>query len=44
MVTALEMKLFPVTEVYAGSLFFLIERAAEVLGAWREWAEDRPMR
>jgi FAD/FMN-containing dehydrogenase len=41
-VTALEMRLFPITEVYAGSLFFPIERSAEVLGAWRKWAEDQP--
>ena len=27
----------PVTEVYAGTLFFPLERAAEVLDAWREW-------
>jgi hypothetical protein len=36
-VTALEMRLYPVGELYAGSLFFPIQRAAEVLRAWREW-------
>jgi FAD/FMN-containing dehydrogenase len=41
-VTALEFRLYPVTEVYAGVLFFPIERAAEVLHAWREWTEEVP--
>src|SRR5580658_8451495 len=36
-VTALEMRLYPVRELYAGDLFFPIARAAEVLHAWREW-------
>jgi hypothetical protein len=36
-VTALEMRLYPVRELYAGDLFFPIARAAEVLRAWREW-------
>jgi hypothetical protein len=36
-VTALEMALFPVRELYAGVLFFPIERSSEVLHAWREW-------
>ncbi len=35
-VTALEMRLFPIGEVYAGSLWWPIERGAEVLHAWRE--------
>ncbi|MCW3038731.1 MAG: (R)-6-hydroxynicotine oxidase [Solirubrobacterales bacterium] len=33
-VTAIELRLFPVTEVYAGVLFFDASRAAEVLHAW----------
>src|SRR6476619_3002884 len=33
-VTALEFQLYPITEVYAGVLFFPIERGAEVLRAW----------
>src|SRR5262245_9891474 len=41
-VTALEIRLFAITEVYAGSLFFPIERAAEVLGTWREWVDSAP--
>ncbi|GAA1386573.1 FAD-binding oxidoreductase [Pseudonocardia kongjuensis] len=41
-VTALEFRLFPITEVQAGALFWPIERAAEVLHAWREWADEVP--
>jgi hypothetical protein len=36
-VTALEMRLYPVRELYAGALFFPIQRAKEVLYAWRAW-------
>ena len=42
MVTALEMTLYPVREVYAGTLFFPIQRAAEVLHAWRGWTATVP--
>ena len=41
-VTALEMRLYPVRELYAGDLFFPIRRAAEVLHAWREWTATVP--
>jgi hypothetical protein len=41
-VTALEMRLYPVRELYAGDLFFPIQRAAEVLRAWREWTATVP--
>ena len=41
-VTALEMRLYPVGELYAGSLFFPIARAAEVLHAWRAWTGTVP--
>ena len=41
-VTAIEIALYPVPEVYAGVLFFPAERAAEVLNAWRAWIEDTP--
>jgi FAD/FMN-containing dehydrogenase len=41
-VTAIEFNLFALTEVYAGHLFFPIERAAEVLRAWRDWTETVP--
>jgi FAD binding domain/Berberine and berberine like len=42
-VTALELELFPVARVYAGSLFWPIEQASRVLGAWREWIESVPV-
>jgi FAD/FMN-containing dehydrogenase len=41
-VTALEMRLYPVRELYAGALFFPIQRAAEVLRAWRAWTGTVP--
>jgi len=41
-VTAVEFALYPIPEVYAGVLFFPIERASEVLNAWRTWVEDVP--
>src|SRR6516164_7069981 len=41
-VTALEMTLYPVSELYAGALFFPIERASEVLHSWRLWTDTLP--
>src|SRR6516162_4966309 len=41
-VTALEMTLYPVSELYAGALFFPIDRAPEVLHAWRRWTDTVP--
>lgn len=41
-VTAIEVELFPISEVYGGCLFWPIERATEILGAWRAWIEDVP--
>src|SRR5215813_7390843 len=41
-VTALEMRLYPVRELYAGALFFPIQRSSEVLHAWREWTGTVP--
>jgi hypothetical protein len=41
-VTAIEFALYPIPEVYAGVLFFPLERSAEVLNAWREWVETVP--
>ena len=38
-VTAIEFELHPLTEAYAGMLFFPVERAPEVLRAWRDWSE-----
>ncbi len=41
-VTALEFRLFPIEQVYAGALFFPWERSAEVLHAWRDWIRTVP--
>ena len=41
-VTALEFELYPVTDLYAGVLFFPLERGAEVLRAWRRWVDYVP--
>jgi FAD/FMN-containing dehydrogenase len=41
-VTALEVQLYPIEQVYAGMLFFPIERAHEVLHTWRERTTTAP--
>jgi FAD/FMN-containing dehydrogenase len=41
-VTALELRLYPVTEIYAGTLFFPIDGAREVLAAWLELTDRAP--
>jgi hypothetical protein len=41
-VTAIELALFPVAEIYAGCMFWPIERAREILNAWRAWIEEVP--
>jgi FAD/FMN-containing dehydrogenase len=41
-VTALELELFPIPEIYAGALFWPIERATDILTAWRRWIETVP--
>ena len=41
-VTALEFDLYPVESFYAGSMFFPIERASEVLHAWHEFTRTAP--
>ncbi|MCC6831875.1 MAG: FAD-binding oxidoreductase [Thermoleophilia bacterium] len=41
-VTALELELYPLEEVYCGWLVFPWERSAEVLQAWREWTATVP--
>lgn len=41
-VTAIELELLPVPEVFAGALFFPWERAREVLHAWRAWTATVP--
>ena len=41
-VTAIEFNLFPYEHVYAGILWFPVERATEVLTAWRAWTDIVP--
>ena len=41
-VTAVELGLLPLESVHAGHLWFPVERAAEVLRAWRDWTETVP--
>jgi FAD/FMN-containing dehydrogenase len=41
-VTALEVELFPVTEVHTGQLTWPIEHAPEVLRTWARWTADLP--
>jgi FAD/FMN-containing dehydrogenase len=41
-VTSLQLRLFPVEEVLAGSLAFPPERLADLLHHYREWAADVP--
>jgi FAD binding domain/Berberine and berberine like len=41
-VTALEIELLDLRELYAGTLFFPFERAREILQAWREWTGSVP--
>jgi FAD/FMN-containing dehydrogenase len=39
-VTAIELRLFPITEVYAGLLWWPADQAAEVLQAWRQLTQS----
>jgi hypothetical protein len=41
-VTALEMELFPVPELYCGLLVWPWDRSADVMHAWREWLPGLP--
>ena len=41
-VTALELELYPVPELYAGMLAWPWEHTADVLHAWREWVPGLP--
>ncbi|WP_188194121.1 FAD-binding oxidoreductase [Nonomuraea sp. SYSU D8015] len=41
-VTALDIRLYPIQQLTAGVLFFPMERAAEVLDAWRGWLPGTP--
>lgn len=41
-VTALTFKLYPVSHVYGGALFFPLERADEILSAYSCWVDTVP--
>ena len=41
-VTAMEFRLYPYGEVYAGMFLYPFERAGEVLRAWRDWTQTAP--
>jgi FAD/FMN-containing dehydrogenase len=41
-VTAMEFELIPLREVYAGMLLWPLDRAEEVVHAWREWTATAP--
>ena len=41
-VTALEVQLYAISEIYAGVLFFPFERSSEVLHAWLDWTRTVP--
>ena len=41
-VTALEFELYPVSEVFAGALMWPVERARDVLRAYRDWTQHTP--
>src|SRR5919202_1882798 len=41
-VTAMDVRLHPVRRVYAGTAYFAVERAAETLAHYREWAASAP--
>ena len=40
--TELEFRLYPVDRLYAGMAMFDVDRAADVLAVYREWADDEP--
>jgi hypothetical protein len=42
LVTAIELALFPVQRLYAGVLFWPMQRGSEILHAWREWVDTVP--
>ena len=41
-VTSIDFRLYPISEVYAGWLIWPLERAPEVLTAWQRWTETVP--
>ncbi|MET7399354.1 FAD-binding oxidoreductase [Dactylosporangium sp. NPDC005572] len=41
-VTAIEFRLFPLTRLYGGGLYFPGAQASQILKAWRSWVETTP--
>lgn len=41
-VTGMEIRLYPVTDVYAGNLYYPAQMAKEVFQRFREWVSDAP--
>lgn len=41
-VTAMEFRLYPLVSVHAGAMFWPVDRAADVMHAWRDWTVDLP--
>ncbi len=41
-VTSIELALYEVGEIYAGAMFWPVERAGEVLRTWRTWVDGVP--
>ncbi|GAA4207052.1 FAD-binding oxidoreductase [Actinocatenispora rupis] len=41
-VTRLRLRLFPIAEIYGGARYWPIERAAEIIGRYREWTGTVP--
>jgi FAD/FMN-containing dehydrogenase len=41
-VTAIELELYDTPDLYAGALFWPVDRAGDVLRAWRDWAAAAP--
>jgi hypothetical protein len=41
-VTAIELRLYPLPEIVAGAMLWPLENAADVAHAWRDWAAETP--
>jgi len=41
-VTALELRLYPIAQLWAGALMWPLDRAADVAHTWREWVQTVP--
>ena len=41
-ITSLEIQLYPVTQVYAGNLYYPVQQAREVFNRYRDWVKSAP--